>query len=504
MLIDEVNCDLYDAVRPIKWVDPEVDGQDKYDMLVIGGGAGGLVTAAGSKGLGARVCLIERAFLGGDCLNNGCVPSKAFLRSCNVVHSAKTASKFGVEIQGEIKVDFPAIMKRMKQIRADISDNDSAQRFSKNMGVDLYLGHAKFTGDHNVEINGKVISFTKACVATGGRPNIPDIEGLKDVKYYTSDNIFNLTEQPKKMLIVGAGPIGCELGQGFARLGTNVTIISSGSSFLAQEDADCSIYLQEQMKQDGVQIRLDTNVTSFSQAGEEISATLQHQDQSTVEQFDIVMLGKGRVPNVENLGLDEAGIKFDKTGVLVNDHLQTSNPDVYAVGDCIPGPKFTHNSDVHARYVIRNALFGEACDRNNIILPKCTYTDPEVASIGDNETTLKQKGIEYDTYTKFFDRLDRATCESKRGIYKVHCRKGSDEILGATLVGGPAGDMLSQITQAMTHKLGLQKLGQMIYPYPTFSESFGHMSNYGYMPKYKLGPAGEGALKPGLKQYYHN
>lgn len=179
MLIDEVNCDLYDAVRPIKWVDPEVDGQDKYDMLVIGGGAGGLVTAAGSKGAGARVCLIERAFLGGDCLNNGCVPSKAFLRSCNVVHSAKTASKFGVEIQGEIKVDFPAIMKRMRQIRADISDNDSAQRFSKNMGVDLYLGHAKFTGDHTVEINGKVISFTKACVATGGRPNIPDIEGIK-------------------------------------------------------------------------------------------------------------------------------------------------------------------------------------------------------------------------------------------------------------------------------------------------------------------------------------
>ena len=178
MLFDGPNCDLFDAVRPIKWVDPGVDGNDKYDILVIGGGAGGLVTAAGSKGLGAKVCLIERAFLGGDCLNTGCVPSKAFLKSCNVAHNARTAAEYGVHIDGEIRIDFPAIMTRMKKIRAEISENDSAQRFSTNMGVDLYLGHAKFTGPNSVEINGKTISYLKACIATGGRPNIPDIEGI--------------------------------------------------------------------------------------------------------------------------------------------------------------------------------------------------------------------------------------------------------------------------------------------------------------------------------------
>ena len=259
MLFDGPNCDLFDAVRPIKWVDPEVDGKDKYDILVIGGGAGGLVTAAGSKGLGARVCLIERAFLGGDCLNTGCVPSKAFLKSCNVAHNARTAAEYGVHIDGEIRIDFPAIMTRMKKIRAEISENDSAQRFSTNMGVDLYLGHAKFTGSNTVEINGKTISFLKACIATGGRPNIPDIEGIQDIKYYTSDNIFNLVTLPKRMLVIGSGPIGCELGQGFARLGSNVTMMSSGSSFLRSEDADCSVYLMEQMKKDGVQFLMETS-----------------------------------------------------------------------------------------------------------------------------------------------------------------------------------------------------------------------------------------------------
>lgn len=206
------------------------------------------------------------------------------------------------------------------------------------------------------------------------------------------------------------------------------------------------------------------------------------EDKTTKEQIvhevDVIMIATGRVPNVQNLECDNANVKFDNQGIHVNEFLQTSNPDIYAVGDCLPGPKFTHNSDVHARYVVRNALFQGQESKSNIILPACTYTDPEIASVGMNEVALKKEGIEYDVYTKYFDRCDRAICESKRGIYKVQCAKGTDKILGATFVGGPAGEMICQITQAMVHNLGLGKLGDSIYPYPTYSESIGHLANF--------------------------
>lgn len=239
MLFDEHNCELFDNVHPINWVDPAND-QGKYDMLVIGGGAGGLVTAAGSAGVGARVAIIERNFLGGDCLNTGCVPSKAFLKCANVVHAAHTAEQYGIEIEGEIKVNFGTIMERMRRIRAQISENDSAKRFSTTLGVDVYMGNAKFTGRNTVEVNGKTLTFNKACIATGGRPNIPQIEGIDQVPYHTSDSIFNLTSQPKNIVIVGGGPIGAELGQAFQRLGTQVTFVIRGEKFLPREDRDAA------------------------------------------------------------------------------------------------------------------------------------------------------------------------------------------------------------------------------------------------------------------------
>ena len=254
------------------------------------------------------------------------------------------------------------------------------------------------------------------------------------------------------MLIVGSGPIGCELGQGFARLGTQVTMIERGNQFLPREDSDCVIHLQEQMKSDGVKFMLSTHIKSFEKVVDQVKVTYSpnfdfHGEEAELV-CDVVLLATGRVPNIENMGLIEGLIGFSKEGVTVNDQLQTTNENVYAVGDCIPGHKFTHNSDIHARYVTRNALLDTNKElKSNIILPYTTYTDPEIGSVGMNETALKSQGIKYETYTKFFDRLDRATCEGKtKGIYKVHCREGTQEILGATLVGGPAGDMVCQIT----------------------------------------------------------
>ena len=230
-----------------------------------------------------------------------------------------------------------------------------------------------------------------------------------------------------------------------------------------------------------------TKPVLFEQVEDRIRVTYYEDSEGVTftKDFDEVLIATGRVSNVEKLGLQNAGVECEHAGIKVNEYLQTKNPDIFAVGDCLPGHKFTHNSDIHARYVVRNAMLNWQEDRSKIILPYATYTDPEIATVGHNEISLKQEKIEYETYTKFFDRCDRALCESKRGIYKVHCRKGTDEILGATLVGGPAGDMICQITQAMTHGLGLEALGNQIYPYPSFSESFGHMSNYGFKPKYK-------------------
>lgn len=250
MLFDEHNCELYDNVHPIEWVDPAND-QGKYDMLVIGGGAGGLVTAAGSRGVGARVALIERNFLGGDCLNTGCVPSKAFLKCANVVHSARTADQYGIEIEGPINVNFKTIMERMRRIRAQISENDSGKRFAQTLGVDIYFGNAKFTGRNTVEVNGKTLTYQKACIATGGKPYVPRLEGIETVPYNTSDNIFNILVLPKRMVIVGGGPIGAELGQAFQRLGTEVTFVIRGDKFLPREDRDAAEILIEQLVADG-------------------------------------------------------------------------------------------------------------------------------------------------------------------------------------------------------------------------------------------------------------
>ena len=260
MMFDEHNCDLFDNVHPIKWVDP-VNDQGKYDMLVIGGGAGGLVTAAGSAGVGAKVALIERNFLGGDCLNTGCVPSKAFLKCANVIHSAKTAAEYGIEITGEIKCNFKVVMERMRKIRAEISENDSANRFSKALGIDVYMGHAKFTGKNSVEINGKTLTFLKACIATGGRPAKPDfITGIDTVPHFISDNVFNMKTQPQNMVVIGAGPIGAELGQAFQRLGSNVTFVCRGPNFLPREDRDAAEHLVFQLQKDGCQFMYNSSI----------------------------------------------------------------------------------------------------------------------------------------------------------------------------------------------------------------------------------------------------
>jgi pyruvate/2-oxoglutarate dehydrogenase complex dihydrolipoamide dehydrogenase (E3) component len=455
-------------------------------MLVIGAGAGGLVTAAGSRAVGAKVGIIERKFMGGDCLNFGCVPSKAFIAAANVAHTCRVeAKKFGIEV-GEVKVNFGKVMERMRKIRAEIAENDSVERFNNFLGADTYLGCAKFLSPHTVQINGHVLHFHKCTIATGGRPALPLIPGLITVPYYTSDTIFNLTQQPKRLLIIGSGPVGCELGQAFQRLGTQVHMIERGGRFMPREDTDAAQLLMESLTADGVHIHLKAKVKLMAlereaEEGEfpEIAALVEREDGREYDLFvDCVLLAVGRKPNMDNLNLEAAGVKHNPHGVEVDQYLQTSNPNVYAVGDCIDdGRQFTHHSDIHARYVVRNALFGEHHDRTKVFLPWCTYTEPEIAHVGYYPRQLDYLGIKFDTYFKFMDKLDRALCEGKYGIMKIHTQQGTDEILGATLVGGSAGDMISQITSAMFNGVGLSKMGGCVFPYPTYAESFRHLSD---------------------------
>lgn len=349
MLFDKESIEMYDNVRPRNWVDPDTSKDATYDMVVIGGGAAGMVTSASAAVFGAKACMIERGFVGGDCLVTGCVPSKAFLKACSVAHSIKNAADYGLIIEGEMKVDFPALMTRMKKIRAEISKGDAAGKFAKYYGMDIFLGHAKFLSQDTVSVNGKALKFRKACIASGARPLIPDYPGLKDIHYYTSDNIFNLTEQPKRMLVVGGGPIGSELGQGFARLGTEVSIMMRGDQFLPNDDADAVKYLQDQMEKDGVKMLFQSVISRVEKASEDgrsARVTYRTKEAEVTEEFDAVLLATGRTPNVENMDLEKAGVKYGPKGIEVNENLQTANKNVYACGDCIPGPKFTHNSDV--------------------------------------------------------------------------------------------------------------------------------------------------------------
>ncbi len=377
---DEFNNKLIANVHPPEWRNPEP--APRYNLVVIGAGTAGLVTAAGAAGLGARVALIERNLMGGDCLNVGCVPSKSVIRSSRVCAEIQDAHKFGVSVSGHVEADFGAVMERMRRIRAGISYHDSAERF-KELGVDVFLGDARFSGPDMVEVAGKTLRFKKAVIATGARAIAPPIEGLQATGYLTNETVFNLTELPRRLLVIGGGPIGCELAQAFARLGSEVTIVEVGWHFLSREDRDAADILARALERGGIQIRLNTSVKRVSVAGLEKLVHLESNGAQETVAVDEILVGVGRAPNVEGLNLEAVGVQYDeRNGVVVNDRLQTTNPRIYAAGDICQRYKFTHTADAAARIVIRNALFMGREKLSALTVPWCTYTDPEIAHVG--------------------------------------------------------------------------------------------------------------------------
>ncbi|MEM7034634.1 MAG: FAD-dependent oxidoreductase, partial [Chloroflexota bacterium] len=374
---DQFNEKLISNVRPPDWQNPTP--APMYNLVVIGGGSAGLVAAVGAAGLGAKVAVIERDFIGGDCLNAGCVPSKTVIRSAKVLGELAKAAEFGVHVPDGTTVDFGAIMARMRRVRAEISDHDSAYRF-KDLGIDLFLGSGKFTTPNTVDVEGATLTFKKAVIATGGRPMHLPIPGLADVGYLTNLTVFQLTERPQRLAVIGAGPIGSELAQSFRRFGSDVTIFDIVPRLLGREDAQAADVMRDVFEKEGIQLALGAKTEKIEQTAE--GKTIHYEldgikHQTTVDE---ILVAAGRQPNLETLNLEAAGVDYHAKGVTVSDTLQTSNPNIYAAGDVAFKYQFTHTADATARIVLQNALFpGPNKSVKDLIVPWTTYTDPEVA-----------------------------------------------------------------------------------------------------------------------------
>lgn len=465
---DQYNRALESNVRPPSWKNPAASG--RYNLVVIGAGTAGLVAAAGAAGLGARVALIERNLMGGDCLNVGCVPSKGLISAARVASTVRNAGNFGIEVSGDINADFAAAMQRMRRARARISPHDSARRF-RDLGVDVYFGQARFVDSKTVDVDGTRLRFKRAVIATGARAAAPPIPGLDGVEYLTNETLFSLTELPRRFGIVGAGPIGTEMAQAFAQLGSQVYLVEATHGILPREDRDAAQIVQDSICREGVTLLCCGRDLEIKK-DDGIRLTVDSHDVSYSQQIDKLLLAAGRTPNIEGLGLDAVDVEYDSKGIHVNDRLQTANPRIFAAGDICSRFQFTHAADFMARIVIQNALFRGRKKFSTLTIPWCTYTSPEIAHVGLHEKEAADRGIPVDTYTQHLGDVDRAILEGDdEGMVRVHVKRGTDEILGATVVARNAGDLVCEITLAMTHRMGLAKIGSAIHPYPTQAEA---------------------------------
>ena len=460
---------LLENVHPPQWTNPRPAA--RYNLVVVGAGTGGLVCAAGAAGLGARVALVERDLMGGDCLNVGCVPSKALLRAARAAADVRAAARFGVSVTG-LNVDFTAAMARMRALRAGLSPVDSARRFHE-LGVDVFLGEGRFTGRDTLSVGEATLRFSRAVITTGARATVPPIPGLEEVGYLTNESVFDLVELPRRLVVIGGGPLGCELAQAFARFGAAVTLVQRAPRLLEREDPDAAAVVERALRGDGVRLILGATVEQVKRDGADVVVDVRADGVAEPLRGDRVLVAAGRTPNVDGLGLPAAGVAADATrGVLVDDRLRTTNPRVFAAGDVCSPLKFTHNSDAQARMVLRNALFLGRARASALLIPRCTYTDPEIGHVGLDEAQARARGVAVQAFLQRFDEVDRAVLDGETdGFVKILVRRGSDRIVGATVVARHAGDLLPALTLAITRGIGLGALASVVHAYPTQADA---------------------------------
>ncbi|NIB41635.1 dihydrolipoyl dehydrogenase [Pseudomaricurvus alkylphenolicus] len=442
------------------------------DIVVLGAGSGGLVTAYIAAMVKARVTLIERHQMGGDCLNTGCVPSKALIRSSKFMADASRASDLGFR-KADVEFSFGDIMARVQRVIKDIEPHDSIERYT-NLGVNVVQGEARITSPWTVEVNGQTITTRNIVVATGARPFVPPIKGVEDIDILTSDNLWQLQEQPERLLVLGGGPIGCELSQSFARLGSKVTQVEMLPRLMIREDEDVSTAVQQRFAAEGVDVRVDHKAVEFVKRDGRQILICEHGDEKVEIEFDRVLVAVGRAANSQGFGLQELGVETNPNGTIaVNEYLQTRYPNIYAVGDVIGPYQFTHTSAHQAWYAAVNALFGrfKSFKVDYSVIPWATFTEPEVARVGLNELDAKEQGIDYEVTCFDVAELDRAIAdEEAHGFVKVLTVPGKDKILGVTIVGEQAGDLIAEYVMAMKHNIGLNKILGTIHIYPTLAE----------------------------------
>ncbi len=467
---DEYNALLLSNAHPPDWVNPKPAG--RYNLIVLGAGTAGLVAVSIAAALGAKVALIEKDLLGGDCLNTGCVPSKAIIRSSRSIRDTVEADVFGVKLPGEVRSNFELVMERMRKLRSHISRHDAANRF-RAMGVDVFFGKARFAGLDSVRVGDRELRFSRAVIATGARAAHLRIEGLEKSGYFTNETVFSITKLPERLAVIGAGPVGCELAQAFRRLGSEVYLFHRSDCLLNREDEDASTLLQETFEAEGIHLFLDSRIHSVLTKGKAKLLSFQSRGNVGTIAVDAILAGVGRNPNVEDLGLEEAGVEYDRRqGVLVDDYLRTTNRRIYAAGDVCLNYKFTHAADATARIAVQNSLFLGRKKLSSLSIPRVTYTDPEIAQIGVIGKEARERRTAIDTFVRQMQEVDRAVLDGEeRGFVKIHTARGTDKILGATIVARHAGEMINELSLAISNGLGLKAIANVIHPYPTQAEA---------------------------------
>ena len=455
--------------RPPEWRNPTP--REPYHLLVIGAGPAGLVAARAAAALGARVALVEKHLLGGLSLNYGCVPSQALIRTSRLYAEMRNAEAYGARAPQAVEVDFPLAMERVRRVRARTGRVDSAPRVAA-AGIDLFFGTASFVGADAFEVDGLRLSFRKALIATGSRSLLPTIPGLDAAGYLTNESLFDLTALPKSLLVIGGGPVGCQVAQALCRFGCRTIITHAEPLFLPKEERDAALLLAEALARDGVEIHLNTKAVNVRvERGRKVVETLNDGNVATIE-VDEILTGIGRVPALSGLNLEGAGVAYDADeGIVVDDFLRTTNRRIFAAGDVCLEHQYTDTAEASARIVVHNALCFGRRRLSALTIPWCTYTDPEIAHVGMYVRQARERGIPVKTFTVPMHDVDRAITDGEEsGFVKVHVRDGSDEILGATVVARHAGEMINDLSLAMVAGIGLGTIARVIHAYPTQAE----------------------------------
>ncbi len=470
-----------------------------FDIGVIGGGSGGLTVSAGAAQFGAKTLLVEKEnALGGDCLHFGCVPSKTLIRSAHIYHFMKNAKAFGLPDVEVPPVDYRQIAKRIQSVISTIQKHDSEERFC-SLGAKVEFGSPKFSDEHTIRLNGKTYSAKNWVISTGSSPAIPPIEGLDKTPYITNKEIFSLDHLPKSMIILGGGPIGIEMGQAFCRLGTKIFIINRDDQILGKEDKDMADGVMNVMRSEGVEFHLNASIEATKDIGSEKEVIIKDMDgEISSLRAESMLVALGRSANVDGLGLEDIGVEFNPRGIKVDNRLKTNHKHIYAAGDVTGGYQFTHAAGYEGSIVLSNAILHLPRKTDYTFLPWCTYTDPELASIGMNEKTAKAAGINYSVWTEAFKDNDRSLAEGERvGRIKM-ILDGKEKPLGVQILGPQAGELLSEWVAVLNGKVKLSTLASAVHPYPTLGEINKRVAGTFFSPKIF-----SKKIKKGLKFFFH-